>query len=53
MARIAIYAVVSAGVAAFVNGSVTDPASLAIMLAGVAGGELLAGRRKSSIAIEG
>ena len=53
MARIAIFAVVSAGVAAFVTGSVTDPASLAIMLAGIAGGEFLAGRPKPSIGIDG
>jgi hypothetical protein len=53
MARIAVFAVVSAGVAAFVNGSITDPASLAIVLAGIAGGEFLASRRKPTIGIDG
>ena len=52
MARIALCAVVSVGVAAVVNGSITDPASFVILLAGVAGGEFLAGRRKPSIGID-
>jgi hypothetical protein len=52
MKRIAVFAVVSAGVAAVLNGSVSDPSSWALVLAGVAGGEWLSGRPKSPIGLE-
>ncbi len=52
MRRIAAFAVVSAGVAALVNGSVLEPGSWALVLAGVAGAGLVGGRRKPPVAID-
>ncbi|RBP16530.1 hypothetical protein DFR50_105173 [Roseiarcus fermentans] len=52
MTRIAVFAVVSAGLAAIIDGSVADPASWAIVLAGVAGSEYLSRRSKTPIGIE-
>ncbi len=53
MKRIAIFVVLSAGVAALFNGPVFDPANWALVLAGVAGGGLFVGRSKPPIGIDG
>ena len=53
MTRIAVCAVMGAGVAVWFNGSVSDPASWALVLAGVAGGGFLGSRVKRPIGIEG
>ena len=52
MKQIALFAAFGAGVAAFFNGSVSDPASWALVMAGVAGGGLLRGRGKTPIGID-
>lgn len=53
MKRVALCIVLSAGVAAFFNGPVLDPANWALVLAGVAGGGLFVGRPKPPIGIDG
>jgi hypothetical protein len=51
--RIAFFAVVSGGLVAFLDGSIVDPASWAVVLAVVAGAGLVTGGPKPPIGIEG
>jgi hypothetical protein len=53
MKRIVLLAVAGVGLAAFLNGSVADPASWALVLAVVAGAGFIAGRPKPPIGIDG
>ncbi len=52
MRLIVFCALLSGGVAVYLNGSVLDPASWTMLLAGVTGGALLGGRPKQPIGIE-
>ena len=52
MTRIAVCAALGAGLAALFIGSASDPASWALVLAGVAGGGLFAGGQKTPIGLD-
>ncbi len=52
MKMVVLCAVVGACVALYVNGSVSDPASWALVMASVTGGALIGGRSRPPIGIE-